>query len=90
MYEAAGSLKEIANKRGYSPVALAIAWVASHPAVTAPLIGARNVEQLNGALEAASVEMDSELRQELSALTPTPPPPTDRSEERTKNNYGSR
>ena len=32
-----------AQERGYNPVALAVAWVGSHPAVTAPIIGARNL-----------------------------------------------
>lgn len=73
-----------ARERGIDPVALAIAWVASHPAVTAPLIGARNVGQLEGALGAVDVEMTPALRAEVSALSPTPPPATDRNEEGTE------
>ena len=38
--------------------ALAIAWVAAHPAITAPLIGARNLEQLEIGLSALDVPMD--------------------------------
>jgi aryl-alcohol dehydrogenase-like predicted oxidoreductase len=70
-----------ARERGYEPVALAVAWVASHPAVTAPLIGARSVAQLEGSLRALEIDITPELRAEISALAPTPPPATDRSEE---------
>lgn len=73
-----------ARERGYEPPALAVAWVASHPAVTAPLIGARNLEQLEASLRALEIDMTPELRAEISALAPTPPPATDRSEEGTE------
>jgi aryl-alcohol dehydrogenase-like predicted oxidoreductase len=55
--------------------------VAAHPAVTAPIIGARNVEQLKDSLAAVDVDMRPELRTAISGLSPTPPPATDRSEE---------
>jgi aryl-alcohol dehydrogenase-like predicted oxidoreductase len=63
-------------------VTLAVAWVARHPAVTAPIIGARNVEQLEPSLAAAGFAMDDRTYAEISALSPTPPPATDRTEER--------
>src|SRR5690554_4985750 len=72
---------EFARERGHSPIALAIAWVASHPAVTAPLLGARNLAQLEVQLEALSIPMDAALRAELSALTKAPPLATERSDE---------
>jgi aryl-alcohol dehydrogenase-like predicted oxidoreductase len=71
-----------AHAKGIHPVTLAVAWVGSHPAVTAPIIGARNTEQLVASLAAASFEMSSEMRAEIAALSPEPPPATDRSEER--------
>jgi aryl-alcohol dehydrogenase-like predicted oxidoreductase len=64
--------------------------VASHPHVTAPIIGARSVEQLEPSLAAASYGMTPALRDELCALSPAPPPATDRNEEATQHNYGSR
>ena len=54
----------------------------SHPAVTAPIIGARNMEQLEASLAALDVEMMPEWRAEISALSIEPPPATDRSEEK--------
>jgi aryl-alcohol dehydrogenase-like predicted oxidoreductase len=66
--------------RGLHPVSAAIAWVGAHPAVTAPIIGARNAEQLKDSLAAVNVDMTPQLRAEIAALSPTPPPATDRLE----------
>ena len=84
VYDTAERFTELARAHGYEPTALAVAWVASHPAVTAPLIGARNVRQLEGSLAALEVKMTPELRAEISALSPEPPPATDRNEEGTE------
>jgi aryl-alcohol dehydrogenase-like predicted oxidoreductase len=90
VYNVAAEFAEFARKNGHEPAALAIAWVAAHPAVTAPLLGARNMEQLESNLQAAEIDMTAELREEISSLAPTPPPATDRDEERTEHNYGVR
>jgi aryl-alcohol dehydrogenase-like predicted oxidoreductase len=52
----------------------------SNPAITAPIIGARNVEQLELSLAAIDVELTPEKRNEISSLSLTPPPATDRGE----------
>ncbi|MEO0996895.1 MAG: aldo/keto reductase, partial [Pseudomonadota bacterium] len=80
---AAAGFVDTANELGVQPASLAIAWVMAHPAVTSPLIGARNTDQLNVALEALDIDMTDELRDRLSALTPAPALATDRSEEKT-------
>ena len=54
----------------------------SHPAVTAPIIGARSVEQLEDSLAATAIAMTPEWRAEIAGLSVEPPPATDRSEER--------
>jgi len=84
MHDAAGRFAEFAKSRGHHPVTLAVAWVAAHPAITAPIIGARNLDQLEPALAALDIDMTPELYAELCALTPTPPPATDRTEEVTQ------
>jgi aryl-alcohol dehydrogenase-like predicted oxidoreductase len=48
--------------------------------VTAPLVGARNLEQLQASLGALDIRMTPELRAEIAGLSPEPPPATDRSE----------
>jgi len=79
-YEIAERFVNYAKTHNVHPVTLAVAWVMSHPAVTAPLIGARNLEQLEPSLAAADLKMTPEWRDEISALSITPPPATDRSE----------
>jgi len=81
-YQIAGDFTQFAREHGYDPAALAVAWVGSHPAVTAPIIGARNLDQLAGSLKSLEIEMTPELRVEISALSPEPPLATDRAEER--------
>ncbi len=83
MYETAGQFTKLAKQHGFDPAGLAVAWVAAHPAVTAPIIGARNLEQLSGSLSALDIEMTPELYQEIAALSPEPPLATDRNDERT-------
>jgi aryl-alcohol dehydrogenase-like predicted oxidoreductase len=79
-----------AHQRGYHPASLAVAWVAGHPGITAPIVGARNLEQLEGSLGALDIAMTPELRAEISALSIEPPPATDRNEEKTEFNFGAR
>lgn len=81
-YETAERFSAHAEERGLHPATLAVAWVMSHPAVTAPIIGARNVEQLEASLAAVDVEMTPEWRSEISGLSIEPPPATDRLEEK--------
>ena len=80
MYDTAMKFTHFAADNGYHPVGLAVAWAAHHPAITAPIMGARNVKQLQDSLQAADIEMSPELYNEICRLTPTPPPATDRSE----------
>lgn len=90
VYETAERFAEFARERGWEPTALAVAWVGSHPAVTAPLIGARNLEQLEGSLASLEIDMTPELRAEISALSPEPPPATDRVDERSESGWFTR
>jgi aryl-alcohol dehydrogenase-like predicted oxidoreductase len=62
-------------------VSLAVSWVAKNPAVTCPIIGARNLEQLQPSLASTQIEMTDERYAKISALSRTPPPATDRLEE---------
>ena len=80
-YETAEKFVDFAQKAGVNPVTLAISWVKSHPAVTAPIIGARNVEQLQDSLAAADFVMSAEMRQDIAKLSAQPGNATDRLEE---------
>ncbi len=87
-YRTADGLAALAREMGVHPATLAVAWVKAHADVTAPILGARSVEQLEPALAAAEFAMSGELYARISALAPTPPPATDRSEERVGVAYG--
>jgi aryl-alcohol dehydrogenase-like predicted oxidoreductase len=71
-----------ARERGVHPATLAVAWSMNHPAVTAPIIGARDLDQLEPSLAASELDMSDEWRQEISELSIDPPPATDRLEEK--------
>ena len=45
IYDVAERFTNFARQHGYEPAGLAVAWVAGHPAMTAPIIGSRNLEQ---------------------------------------------
>lgn len=81
MFQTADKFIGFCRDCGLEPVATAIAWVKSHPAVSAPILGARSVSQLGPQLESRNVDMASSLRDEISQLSVTPAPATDRIEE---------
>ncbi len=80
-YQTAADFAAHAQQRGVHPATLAVAWVMANPAVTAPIIGARNLEQLEASLAALEVDMTREWHDQISALSITPPPANDRLEE---------
>ena len=80
-FEVAEKYVAFCKDKGLHPVSAAIGWVSSHPAVTAPIIGARNLDQLKDSLASVDVKMTPELRAEMGELSRTPPPATDRLEE---------
>jgi aryl-alcohol dehydrogenase-like predicted oxidoreductase len=84
MHEIAEKYVAFCQKRGLHPVSTAIAWVAAHPGVTAPIVGARSVQQLQASLDSVKIEMTTDLYGHISALSRTPPPATDRLEEQKK------
>jgi aryl-alcohol dehydrogenase-like predicted oxidoreductase len=84
MHETAARFADFCRSRGWHPMSVAVAWVGAHPAVTAPIIGARSLEQLQASLDSVKIAMTPELRAEIAALSRAPAPATDRSEETKK------
>lgn len=80
MHDTAGELAALADEIGAHPATLAVAWVAQNPAITAPIISARNATQLAPSLKAMSFAMGTALYQRISSLSQRPAPATDRSE----------
>jgi 1-deoxyxylulose-5-phosphate synthase len=64
------ALTRYAEERGTPKEVLSIAWVASHPAVTAPIIGARTIAQLEQGLAAVALarRLSPEERAQLTKL----------------------
>ena len=81
MYEAASKLQKLAEDINYDPIALAVAWVSSNDAITAPIISARNLKQLKPSLDSVNINLDEATYNLISQISPTPPPATDRLEE---------
>lgn len=81
MRDAASGLRDLAAALNTSPITLAVAWVAAHPARPSPIISARSAAQLAPSLAAMDMALDPETYAQIAALSPTPPPATDRLEE---------
>jgi aryl-alcohol dehydrogenase-like predicted oxidoreductase len=79
MHKTAADLASFAAKVGVSPATLAVAWVRAR-GVT-PIISARSAEQLAPSLAALDFDLTPALDAQITALSQTPPPATDRSEE---------
>lgn len=59
-------LEAMARAKGCGPHHLALAWVASHPAVTAPIVGCSNAGQLRDNLGYLAVQVSEEERKQLA------------------------
>jgi aryl-alcohol dehydrogenase-like predicted oxidoreductase len=79
-YTTAEAFTKYAQEHDVKPSTLAVAWVMANPAVTAPIIGARNLIQLEDSIAAADFIMTEEMYTEISNLSKTPAPATDRTE----------
>lgn len=81
MARAAADLAALAAELGTHPATLAVAWAKCHPNRPIPLISARSALQLAPSLAAANYPMTEETYARIAALSPAPPPATDRTEE---------
>jgi aryl-alcohol dehydrogenase-like predicted oxidoreductase len=57
---------------GEQPADVALAWLLRNPVVTAPIIGPRTLEQLNGALRALEIKLDEAALKALDEIFPGP------------------
>jgi len=63
------ALHAVASELGVPPARVALRWLADRPGVTAPLLGARAVEQLHDNLLAADISLDDGQRVRLDAVS---------------------
>ena len=81
MHDTAADLTRLAARMKLDPATLAVAWAAHHPAVTAPIVSARNARQLAASLAGGQIALNAEEYACISDLSPRPAPATDRLEE---------
>jgi len=64
-HDVADRVAALAERRGVKPAQVALAWLLHQPGVTAPIIGASKMEQLEDAVAALEVRLSEEERREL-------------------------
>lgn len=79
MHKTAAELADVADQIGVPAATLAVAWVMAR-GVT-PIVSAKSAAQLAPSLAALTFELTPALNAQITALSTTPPPATDRSEE---------
>ncbi|HIQ05257.1 MAG TPA: aldo/keto reductase [Anaerolineae bacterium] len=62
----------LCRKLSEKPADVALAWLLHNPAVTAPIIGPRTLEQLEGSLRALEIELSDDVLARLDEIWPGP------------------
>jgi NDP-hexose 2,3-enoyl reductase len=68
--DALEAYEKLAAELGQDPANVALAWLLSQPGVTAPIIGPRTLDQLDGALDALAITLDDATLARLDELFP--------------------
>ncbi|MDM9384638.1 aldo/keto reductase [Chlorogloeopsis sp. ULAP01] len=66
------SYEALCQELGESPADVALAWLLHNPAVTAPIIGPRTVEQITGSLRVLEISLSDETLRRLDEIWPGP------------------
>jgi aryl-alcohol dehydrogenase-like predicted oxidoreductase len=64
--------EDLCDELGENPADVGIAWLLAQPAVTAPIIGPRTMEQLEGSLRALQIKLKKDVLQRLDEIFPGP------------------
>jgi len=67
-FSIADRVAEVASKRGVSAAQIALAWILHKPGVTAPIVGASKISQLDESIAALEIKLDSSEIQLLEEL----------------------
>ena len=67
-FDIAESFVASAKQLGVTPAQLALAWVLAEPRITAPILGARNLEQIKDSLQGVDIELSPEQRLAIPAI----------------------
>ncbi|MGH2583181.1 MAG: aldo/keto reductase, partial [Anaerolineales bacterium] len=64
--------EKLCKELGAHPATVALAWLLHNPAVTAPIIGPRTMQQLEDSIPAVSLKLDEETLSKLDEIWPGP------------------
>jgi aryl-alcohol dehydrogenase-like predicted oxidoreductase len=64
--------EQLCAELGERPADVAIAWLLANPVVTAPILGPRTMDQLEGSLRSVDIELDSDILARLDKIFPGP------------------
>lgn len=64
--------ESLCKELGEDPANVALAWVLANPVITAPIIGPRTMDQLNGALRALEIKLDEATMKKIDEIWPGP------------------
>ena len=62
--------EKLCDELGEDPAHVGLAWLLKQPAVTAPIIGPRTLEQLDGTMRTLEIELDDEALAKLDEIFP--------------------
>jgi aryl-alcohol dehydrogenase-like predicted oxidoreductase len=60
----------LCKEMGEAPADVALAWLLHQPGVTAPIVGPRTMEQLDGNLKSLDIELDAEMLAKMDEIFP--------------------
>jgi aryl-alcohol dehydrogenase-like predicted oxidoreductase len=64
------TLTELADEAGLTIIELALAFVLEHPAISAPIIGPRTMEQLESQLSAPDIQLETAVLDRIDEIVP--------------------
>jgi len=69
VFDTVDELQKLASEAGLPLATLAVAWTLSHPAITAPIVGASRPDQLDATVAAVDTPLDADLVARLNETT---------------------
>jgi len=64
--------EDLCDELGENPADVGLAWLLHQPAVTAPIIGPRTMDQLDGSLRALKIRLNKDVLSRLDEIFPGP------------------
>ena len=68
-FKVLAALDEVAAEHGSNPAAVALAWLAAQPGITAPIVSATTIQQLDNIAAAAELKLDQTAMAKLNAAS---------------------